>query len=135
MNNYSKPLPEFNAVTEAFWKAAKRHELFIQSCGNCNKYIFYPRELCPNCLSTDLGWVKASGLGRVYSFTVVRQAAHHGFSADVPYILAIIELDEGPRLTSNLIDCKPEDARINMPVTAVFDDVTSDVSLIKFRPV
>ena len=135
MTTYDKPLPEPNPVTEEFWKAAKRHELLVQHCRSCNQHIFYPREVCPGCLSSDLGWMKVSGRGRVYSYAVVRQAAHRGFRADVPYILAIIELDEGPRLTSNLVDCEIEDVRVDMPVTVVFDDVTSHVSLVKFRPV
>lgn len=134
MTAYNKPLPQPSAVTEEFWKAAKRHELLIQRCQSCNEHIFYPRELCPRCLSSNLEWVKASGRGRVYSYTVVRQAAHPGFSADVPYILAIIELDEGPRMTSNLVECQIEDAMVDMPVTVVFDDVTPEMSLVKFRP-
>ena len=134
MTAYNKPLPEPNPVTEEFWKAAKRHELLIQCCKSCNEHIFYPREVCPRCLSSDLDWMEASGRGRVYSYTVVRQAAHPSFRADTPYILAIIELDEGPRLTSNLMDCQIEDIRVDMPVTVAFDDVTAEVSLVKFRP-
>ena len=134
MTAYNKPLPQPNPVTEEFWKAAKRHELLIQRCKSCNEHIFYPREVCPRCLSSDLDWMEASGRGRVYSYTVVRQAEHPSFRADTPYILAIIELDEGPRLTSNLMDCQIEDIRVDMPVTVAFDDVTAEVSLVKFRP-
>ena len=135
MTTYNKPLPQPDAVTEEFWKAAKRHELLIQHCQSCNEHIFYPREVCPHCLSSNLEWVKANGRGKVYSFTVVRRAAHPGFKADLPYILALIELEEGPRMTSNIVNCKIEDVRIDMPVTVVFDDVTSEVTLVKFKPV
>ena len=134
MNTYNKPLPTPTPITEEFWKAAKRHELFIQRCKNCSEYIFPPREICPHCMSLNLGWIKASGKGKVFSHTVVRVSPHPGFNAEIPYILAIIELDEGPHLMSNLIDCKIEDVKVNMPVTAVFDDVTPEVSLVKFRP-
>jgi hypothetical protein len=85
-------------------------------------------------MSLNLEWIKASGKGKVFSYTVIRVPPHPGFSADIPYIVAIIELDEGPHLMSNLIGCKIEDVRVNMPVNTVFDDVTSEVSLVKFRP-
>ena len=134
MNTYNKPLPMPNPVTEGFWKAAKRHELSIQRCMSCNDYIFPPREICPRCMSLNLEWIRASGKGKIFSYTVVRVSPHPSFSTDIPYIVAIIELDEGPHLMSNLINCKIEDVKLNMPVTAVFDDVTSEVSLVKFRP-
>lgn len=134
MTEYNKPLPLSGPITEEFWRAAKNHELHLQQCRDCQEYIFYPRELCPGCLSSDLNWVKVSGRGKVYSYTVVRQALHPAFKEDVPYILAIIELEEGPHLTSNVVDCEIEDIRVDMPVTAVFDDVTPEITLVKFRP-
>lgn len=134
MTNYNKPLPQPDRTTEEFWRAAKRHELLIPRCKSCNKYFFYPREDCPSCLSSNLEWVRVSGRGKIYSYTVVRQAAHPGFATDVPYILAIIELDEGPRMTSNVVDCRIEDVTVDMPVSVVFDDVTPKVTLVKFKP-
>jgi hypothetical protein len=85
-------------------------------------------------MSLNLEWTKASGKGKVFSYTIVRVSPHPGFNADIPYIVAIIELDESPHLMTNLVDCNIEDIRVNMPVTAVFDDVTSEVSLVKFKP-
>ena len=134
MNSYDKPLPNPNTISRPFWEAAKRHELVLQRCKDCGDYIFYPREVCSHCLSSNLEWTKACGKGKVNSYTVVRTAAHPGFKDDVPYVLAIIELAEGPRLTSNVIGCNVEDVKIDMPVSAVFDDVSPDVSLVKFKP-
>ncbi len=134
MTTYSKPLPRPDAVTEEFWKAAKRHELVIQHCKDCKEHIFYPREVCPRCVSRNLEWVKASGKGEVYSYTVVRKAAYPGFVNDVPYVYAIIELAEGVRMTSNVVGCNVEHVKVGMPVVVTFDDVTDDIALVKFKP-
>lgn len=134
MSTYNKPLPTPNPITEEFWKAAKRHELSIQRCRHCNEYFFPPREVCPQCMSLKLEWIRVSGKGKIFSFTLVRVSPHPSFNADIPYTVAIIELNEGPHIMSNLIDCKIEDIRVNMPVTTVFEDVTSELSLVKFRP-
>lgn len=132
--SYAKPLPQPSAITEYFWQGTKRQELLIQRCKDCQQYIFYPRSHCPQCFSKALEWVKSSGRGKVYSFTIVRRAALPSFAQDVPYVFAIIELDEGVRLTSNIVGCKPEEVRIGMPVTAVFEEVTPEVTLVKFKP-
>ncbi len=132
--DYAKPLPRPTAVSQEFWNAARGHELRLQRCRGCGQYIFYPRVFCPACLSDSLDWVTVSGRGRVYSFTVVRRAMHPGFRPDVPYVLAIVELEEGPRLTTNVVGCAPSDVRVEMPVEVVFDDVTPEVTLVKFRP-
>ncbi len=129
-----KPLPEPSALTEPFWQGLRRREVRIQRCGECRRYVFYPRALCPHCLSDRLEWVRASGKGRVYSYTVVRRAMHPAFQAEVPYVFAIIELEEGVRLPSNVINCRPEDLRVDMPVKAVYHDVTSEITLLKFEP-
>lgn len=131
---YGKPLPQPNEITRPFWEGTHAHELRLQRCRDCGKHIFYPRSLCPFCLSEHLEWVTASGKGKVYSYTVVRRALHPGFKDDVPYVLAIVELDEGPRLTTNLVGVSPDDIRVDMPVQAAYDDVTPDVTLLKFEP-
>ncbi len=132
---YRKPLPRPIQTTRPFWEGAKAHELRLQRCRACGEHIFYPRVLCPHCLSEDLEWVRASGRGRVYTYTVVRRPAHPAFKDDVPYVLAIVELEEGPRLTTNIVGVPPEEVHIGMPVEVVFEDVTDEVSLPKFRPV
>lgn len=135
-SEYAKPLPvPSNAeLSKPFWDATKRHELVLPHCNSCSTSFFYPRERCPECLSGDLTWSEASGKGSIYSFTVIEQPVDREFLGDVPYIYAIVQLEEGPRIISNVVECALEDVRVDMPVTAVFDDVTSDVTLVKFRP-
>jgi uncharacterized protein len=134
MAEYKKPLPRPTAASLPFWEAAKRHELQIQRCGSCGALIFYPREVCPECLSSHLQWLKVSGKGTVYSYTIAQAPTHPAFAEDVPYVIAIVELAEGPHLTTNITGCKPEDVRVGMPVVAAFDDVTPEMTLVKFRP-
>ena len=103
-------------------------------CSDCGRHVFYPRSLCPYCLSESLEWVEVSGRGKLYSFTVVRRAMHPAFQEDVPYVYAIVELEEGPRVTSNVINCPLEAVRVDMPLRAVYDSVTPEVTLLKFEP-
>ncbi|MBI1885228.1 MAG: Zn-ribbon domain-containing OB-fold protein [Chloroflexi bacterium] len=131
---YGKPLPQPTDVSQPFWEGARAGELRIQRCRDCRQHVFYPRSMCPLCLSERLEWVTASGRGKVYSYTVIRRAMHPGFQADLPYVLAIVELEEGPRLTTNIMAAEPEDVSIDMAVEAVFEDVTPEVTLVKFRP-
>ena len=135
-SEYTKPLPvAANAdLSQPFWDAMKRHELVLPRCNACSTSFFYPRERCPECLSADLTWYRAGGKGHIYSFTIIEQPVDRTFLEEVPYIYAIIQLDDGPRMISNVVDCAIEDVRVDMPVTAVFDDVTPYVTLIKFRP-
>ncbi len=134
--DYRKPLPNpLNRETSMpFWEAARRHELVMPRCTRCDRLFFYPREVCPVCLAPDIDWVPVSGRGRLHSFTVIHQPANPAFREDAPYIYAAIQLDEGPRMIANLVDCPPEQARIDMPVVAAYDDVTPEVTLVKFRP-
>ena len=132
MSEYIKPLPKPTATSRPFWDAAKRHQLHLQRCGECGSFIYYPRDRCPKCLSERLEWTPVSGRGKLYSYTVVRRASTRSF-ADKPYVLAIVELDEGVRMTTN-IEAPPESVKIGMPVTVYFDDVTPDKTLVKFKP-
>lgn len=133
-SEYRKPLPRPTPISAGYWRGAKAHQLRLQRCRDCGQHIFYPRSLCPYCLSHHLEWVTASGKGKVYSYTVVRRAAHPAFQEDVPYVLAIVELEEGPRMTTNIVGCDPQEVRVEMAVEAVFDDVTAEVTLVKFKP-
>jgi uncharacterized protein len=132
MSEYNKPLPKPTPTSRHFWEAAKRHELLLQHCTGCGAFIYYPRDRCPQCLSDRLEWERVSGRGKLYSYTIVRRASTRSF-ADQPYVLAIVELDEGPHMTTNL-DAPPEKIKIGMPVTVYFDDVTPERTLVKFRP-
>src|SRR4029434_2452257 len=95
---------------------------------------FYPRAVCTVCLSSEVEWERASGRGTVYSFTVTHQNQAPGFRDELPYVLAIVELDAGPRVMTNVVECSPDTVRIGLPVEVVYDDVTPEITLAKFRP-
>ena len=132
MSEYYKPLPKPSPTSRPFWEAARRHELQIQRCAACRNYIYYPRNRCPKCFSDHLSWERVSGRGKVYSYTVVRRASSRAFG-DAPYVLAIVELAEGPRMTTNVV-APPDKVRVEMPVQVFFDDVTPETTLVKFKP-
>ena len=135
MPDYDKPLPYVHGETRPFWEGTKRHELLIQRCGDCGKFYFYPRSLCPHCMSDSIEWVKVSGRGKIYSFTISYRTGTLPFQSDLPYNIAIIELEEGVHMLSNVVECRNEDLRIDMPVEVVFDDVTPEITLPKFKPI
>ena len=130
----AKPLPQIGPDMAPFFEAARRHELAVQRCTGCGTLRFPARAICSRCLGREAAWVPVSGRGTVFSYTVMHQAAHPGFAAEVPYAVVVVELDEGVRLLSNLVDCTLADVRIGLPVQVTFDDVTSEVTLPKFRP-
>ena len=131
---YEKPLPTPKPWSKPFWQGCKRHELLIQQCQDCKTNFLYPKLYCPNCLSPNIAWVKSSGRGKIYTFTTVYNYAPTDFMEDVPYTVAVIRLEEGVQLMSNLIGCAPEQIRCDMDVEVVFDDVTEDFTLPKFKP-
>ena len=132
---YTGPLPKPTPDTQPFWDAAKRRQLLIQRCTACGQYYFYPRPLCPHCLSRDVEWVAVSGRGRLHTFVINHRPPRH-FPLPAPVVVAIVELDEGPRLMTNLVgvDPDPRHLRCEMPVEVVFDDLTADITLPRFRP-
>jgi uncharacterized protein len=132
--SYKKPLPRIDEESRGYWEALQRHELYVQRCRDCGTSRFPPRAICPACLSSAVEWVRASGRGTVYSFTVTHQNQAPGFRDELPYVLAIVELAEGPRLMTNLVECASDAVRIGMPVEVVYDDVTPEITLAKFRP-
>ena len=141
-SEYTKPLPipgglhgtTLGDFTKPFWEATKRHELVIQRCRQCDRFFFYPRELCPTCLSDNLEWASVSGRGRVHAFTIVYQPNDPRFNEEAPYVYAVIQLDEGARMISNVIDIEPHDVEVDMPVVAVYEDITPEWTLVKFKP-
>lgn len=133
MADYNKPLPQIMGEASEFWEGCKRHELLIQRCKDCSTYRHYPRPMCPNCGSWNVEWAKVSGKGKVYTYIVAHRPFHPAFSGDIPYAVVIVELEEGVRMVSNVVDCKPEDIYIGMPVEVVFDDVTEEVTLPRFQ--
>lgn len=135
MNEYNKPLPHITEISKKFWQATKKHKLLIQRCPDCGKNVFYPKRYCPNCLSDRLEWIETKGRGKVYSFSVCLSNAAPGFENDVPYTVAVVDLEEGVRVLTHIIDCKQEDLKCDMEVEVVFDDVTEEITLPKFKPV
>lgn len=134
MSEYLKPLPEPDEFSGPYWQGALEGKLLIQKCSNCGAYQNFPRGICPGCLTGALEWVAASGRGIVYSYTNVYRAPTPEFAGDGPYTVALIELAEGTRMMSNLVECPPEKVEIGMPVEVVFDRVTPEMALPKFRP-
>ena len=135
MDEWKKPLPTISGETKPFWEACRRGELLIQKCGSCDEYQFYPRAICANCWTTDIAWVTASGKGTVWSFTVTQQNRTPGFADDVPYALALVELEEGVKMFTNIVECDPKDVSIGMPVEVTFIRATDRVSIPYFKPV
>lgn len=131
-------LPQPDPETEPYWEAAREGRLLIKRCAACGKAFFYPRTYCPACWSADTEWIEASGRGTVYTFTVVHQNDLPPFNERVPYVVAIVELEEGVRMTANVEGIDPGDVRCDMAVRVAFreeprteDDV---VALPVFRP-
>ena len=129
-----KLLPEPTPITRPFWEGARKRLLSLQRCDKCAKYVFYPRGLCSHCGSAELTWTEVSGRGTVYSFTIARRPTMVGFQDEVPYVIAIVEVDEGPRMTTNIVGCDPESVRIDMRVEAAFERESDEITLVKFRP-
>jgi uncharacterized OB-fold protein len=108
--------------TRPYWDATREGKLLIKECRSCGNAFFYPRNHCPNCWSTDTTWRESTGRGTVYTFTIVYQNDLPPFRDRVPYVVAIVELEEGVRMTSNIEDVAPEDVRCGMPVAVAFRD-------------
>ncbi|MCO5066674.1 MAG: OB-fold domain-containing protein [Rhizobiaceae bacterium] len=134
MSDYAKPLPKIDALDAPYWEGAKAHELRILKCGNCGHCSADPTRRCMSCGAQALEWTKASGRGKVWSYGVFHKAYFPGFANDVPYNVAIVQLEEGPKLYSNIVAVPNEDIRVDMAVKVHFDDVTDDVTLVKFEP-
>ena len=130
-----KPSPVVNPWSQPFWDAAREEKLVIQHCKDCGANIFYPRIACPQCFSDNLEWIQASGKGTVYTYTVVVSNSPSAFIADMPFVIAIVKLEEGVQMLSNIVGCKPEDVRCDMPVEVVFEKLNEEFKLPKFRPV
>jgi uncharacterized protein len=132
---YDKPLPILTEENRGHWDAALRGELRLQRCSTCGYARFPIATICPRCSSFQFEWALLSGRGTVASWVVFHKAYWPAFASDLPYIVAQIELEEGPRYTSNLVELGGQAVSIGMPVEVVFERVTSLVSLPKFRPV
>ena len=133
---YNKPLPVAQPDTDYYWEKTKQHELWLKHCNDCNNTFFYPRDICPHCFSRNTKWIQASGKGTVHTFAIVHRPPDPSFKDDVPFVVAMVDLEEGPRMPTNLVEVEPDPEKISvgMAVEVTFDDVTEDVSLPKFKP-
>ncbi len=128
-----KPIPEPTRETQPYWDGCKKHELRVQQCRACGHYQLYPRIYCTACMSEEVEWVTASGRGTVLSFTTVHRPVTKAFADEVPYVVALITLDEGPQLMSNIVGCPPGQVQIGKTVEVTFEDWTEEISVPKFR--
>jgi hypothetical protein len=128
-----KPLPLLEGLIQEFYDFCKQGALHFQRCTSCNAWRHVPREMCAECGSWDWQWQASSGRGRVFSWTVVALPLHPAFRADAPYAAVIVELEEGVRLLSHVVDVAPDALEIDMPVEVCFEEATPDVTLPKFR--
>ena len=131
---YSKPLPQVDEVNRPFWEATRRRELHLQRCGDCRN-VWYPAGTnCPKCLSTNFEWSAMSGRGTVWSFIVYHHCWHRGFEKEIPYNVAMIQLEEGPIVITNIVNVQNDSIKVGMSVKVVFEPATEQVTLFKFTP-
>jgi uncharacterized protein len=130
-----KPLPVVTEENRPFWEGCRQGKLLLQYCDTCQKYQFYPRLYCMHCGTEKPRWVEASGRGVIYSYTIIAQNKSPEFVHDTPYNVAIVQLEEGPRMLSNIVAIDPANLRVDLPVTVVFDPVNEVISLPRFKPV
>lgn len=130
------PWPAATAETLPWWEAAAAHRLVVQRCRECETTRHPPGPLCPRCRSFDHEWEELSGRGTVYTYTVVHQAFVPSLADVLPYIVVAVDLEggDGVRLVSNLVDCRPEDACVGLPVELVWEDLGPELALPRFRP-
>jgi len=129
-----RPAPEITGHAAPFWAAARDGRLVIQHCPACGQYQHYPRPWCTNCLYEEPEFVESRGEGTIYTFTVIRRSAIPAFAARVPYVLAFVDLDEGVRLVTNIVDCDPEAVRIGQRVRARFEAIDDEHTVVLFSP-
>jgi uncharacterized protein len=131
---YAKPLPVPDPESTPFWDGMREGRLMLQRCASTGEHLFPPVTFCPGSLEKP-EWVEVSGKGRVFSWITVRHPVPRDIYADeVPYVVALVTLDEGCRMTGNIVDCAPEDLRADMAVEIVFNRVTPEITLPAFRP-
>ena len=131
-----RPIPEPTPETDEFWAGARRGELRIQRCNTCGRAYFFPRPFCPFCSSKDVAWFTASGRGKLYSYVINHRAAY-GFQGYAPYDIAVVQLDEGPRMMTNIVGVEPTPERlpIDLPVEVTWEKQDDTITLPIFRPI
>ncbi len=133
MSDLPTRAPRTNSETQPFFDGAAAGVLRLPRCEQCQRVIWYPRQRCDGCGSTDVTWFDASGKGQVYSFSTTHRIPGR-WQAAAPFVLAYVELDEGPRVLTNVIECDPSQVTIGMAVTAVFEPTEDGPPLLRFKP-
>jgi uncharacterized protein len=126
-----RPVPDEDSYP--FWEACREEKLVLQRCRECSAFRYPPRPVCPNCSAFGVDWVESGGRGRVYSWVIAHHPVHPAVADRVPYNIVLVELDEGPRLVSNLVDTLPDEIEVGQPVEVVFEHVSAELTLPKFR--
>jgi uncharacterized protein len=134
MTEYTKPLPETTPWSKKFWEYTRQHKLAMQKCKDCGTLIFYPRKFCPECASGNLDWKEMSGKAKLNAYTVTLDGVEPVFAADLPYVLAMVDLDEGIKMMTNIVECKHDELQIGMDLEVTFRDCTAEITLPVFRP-
>jgi len=132
--NRAKPVPRVNETTKPYWDGARLGKLLLQRCNACRTVVHYPRAWCSKCWATDLEWIEATGRGHVITFTIVHQAPYESYAADVPYVLAVIRLEEGPQMMANVLGVDPSRMRVELPVHVVFEERGDGFRVPQFEP-
>lgn len=133
MTDYTKPLPSITEENREFWDGAKRGKLRMQKCGDCG-HIRYPiSHVCPKCLSCNFAWTDLSGRGEVFSYIVFHQLYNKAFEKDIPYNVALVQLEEGPRMYSNVVGVDNDAVKVGDKLEATFDPVTPEVTIPRFK--
>lgn len=133
MPEISKPIPAITPDLREFFDGARQGRLMVQRCDGCGTLRFPAHDLCSKCNSSASHWVPVSGRGEVFSFNIMHQVYHPGFAKEVPYAVVMVELEEGCKFVSNLLGVKPHEIKCGMPVEVVFEKLSDDVSIPKFR--
>jgi len=129
---YNKPLPIQDSLTKPYWDHARSHRLAVQICNECSDIHFPPSPICPACLSDNQSWKVVSGKGILLTWGRFHRAYWDGFRSEVPYEVCVVKLEEGPLLVSNFFGKAPQALYSGMPLKAVFEDVTNEISLVRF---
>ncbi|MDP6102461.1 MAG: OB-fold domain-containing protein [Dehalococcoidia bacterium] len=136
----TKPVPIPTPDTDFYWEKCQQHELWVRKCNHCTRAYFYPRNICPNCFSRNTDWVQCSGKATLHAFGIVVRPPHRGWVEDVPFVVAIVDLEEGCRMPTNLVqiainlDNPGEHIKVGMPVEVAWEDRTEKISLPMFKP-
>jgi uncharacterized protein len=134
MPEYKKPIPVPSLESQPYWDGLRENKLLMPRCDACGHHWFPPSLLCPHCSAENWSWAAVSGRGRVFSYVVYHRVYHPGFADEVPYAVAVIELDEGPRMISNVVGIAPDKLVCDMKVEIAYEAISTTVTLPKFKP-